>query len=105
VGKRDEIGMFAWSRRGFLSIVRHVAKRLIELLELRQYSRAKFDVVVPDQSDAPAKTLIDGTQSYQFSLLNICAIAKLITISDEALDGGRSRQSHFFQIRIGFIDT
>jgi len=97
--------MFAWSRRGFLSIVRHVAKRLIELLELRQYSRAKFDVVVPDQSDAPAKTLIDGTQSYQFSLLNICAIAKLITISDEALDGGRSRQSHFFQIRIGFIDT
>jgi hypothetical protein len=92
VGKRDEIGMFAWSRCGFLSIVRHVAKRLIELLELRQYSRAKFDVVVPDQSDAPAKILIDGTQGYQFSLLSVRAIAKLITLSDDALDGGRSSQ-------------
>jgi hypothetical protein len=71
VGKRDEIGMFAWSRSGLLSVAHRLAKRLIELLQLRQYSRTKFDIMVADQSDAPAKILVDGTQSYQFSLLNI----------------------------------
>jgi len=94
VGKRHEIGMFA-RRRSALLIAHRLAKSLVELLELRQNPRAKFDVVVADQSDASAKILVDGTQGYQFSLLNIRAIAKIITISDEALDGGRSRQSDF----------
>jgi hypothetical protein len=80
------------TRNSAFSFAHSVPSRVLKLLEVCDDFGAEFDVVTPNQVKAAPKVFVDGPHCLQLSLLSACGATEAVTLSNQALNGGRPSQ-------------